>query len=46
MAVDGAEIRYPTSSTCAHMLHIPYYGVSEEGLKKLRDTFDYAINSA
>lgn len=28
MAVDGPELRYPTASTCAHMLHIPYFGTS------------------
>ena len=46
MRVEGPELRYPTASTCAHMMHIPFYGNSPEGLKKLRETFAYAINSA
>ena len=46
MEVNGPELRYPTASTCAHMMHLPYYGCTEEGLKKMRDTFTYAINSA
>ena len=39
------ELRYPTASTCANMMHIPFYGNTEAGLKKMRETFDYAINS-
>ena len=43
--VDGPTLRYPTASTCANMMHIPYYGNTPDGLKKMRETFDYAINS-
>lgn len=44
--VDGPNLRFPTASTCANMIHLPYYGVSEEGLAKMRKVMTDAINEA
>ena len=37
--------RFPSASTCANMLHLPFYGTSQEGLAKMRKTLSDAINS-
>jgi len=45
MIVDPNKVVFPTSSTCANMLRLPYFGNTEEGLGKMRDTLFEAINS-
>ena len=46
LEVEGQELRYPTASTCANMLHVPFYSNTPQGKQKLRETFINAINSA
>ena len=43
---DPNNLRFPTASTCANMLHLPYYGPSYEGLAKMRKVMTDAINEA
>jgi ubiquitin-protein ligase E3 C len=46
MAVEDPKKNvFPTSSTCANMLRLPYFGNTEEGRGKMRDTLFEAINS-
>ena len=41
---DPNNLRFPTASTCANMVHLPYYGSSPEGLVKMRKVMTEAIN--
>ena len=43
---DGDQDRvYPTASTCANLLSLPYFGNTHMGLRKLEETLTEAINS-
>lgn len=44
--IEGDEERvYPTASTCANLLSLPYFGNTPHGLKKMQETISEAINS-
>lgn len=36
---------YPTASTCGNLLSLPYFGNTENGIRKMHETLREAINS-
>ena len=43
---EGEQDRvYPTASTCANLLSLPYFGNTASGLRKMEETLIEAINS-